>query len=162
MTPRPYRYAMPTGLSLGTPRDASGTGSRGRRRSVRREHPCTGQGCCRRQGDRSVVRDSHEWLGEREGSSPYSNIHSGTWRKSLSPDTFCAYDSSLHTLQAPLQDPSGTKLCRADPATSAHARALLDVQGACGWFGGAGGCCKGVCDAMPGGDVPRPAPPSIL
>ena len=43
--------------------------------------------------------------------------------------SFFAYDSSLHTLQAPLQDPSGTKLRPGDPAPSAHALAAAGRAG---------------------------------
>ena len=107
---------MPPEAFLGTASDASGAGERRRHGYVGRARPCTGHGCCRREGGRIVLRHSHEWLGEKKGSSPYRNVPK---RKTLSPDIF-AYDSSPTSLQAPLRGPFGTKLSPADPAASAH------------------------------------------
>ena len=92
--------------------------------------------------------NSHEWLGEKKGSSSYRNV---LRRKTLSPDLF-AYDSSptysasppcraLSKPQAPLSPAILRHLPMTRAARARQGRLQL-VLGCRRWL-------QGVCDAMP-------------
>ena len=80
------------------------------------------------------------------------------------PTSLFAYDNSPHPYSCkPPSGPFGKrKLCPADPAASAHARSSACVPDALQPVWVAGACGRHLLEAMPRGDVPGPAPRSIL
>ena len=78
----------------------------------------------------------------------------------LSHRIFLLTTAPRHTLQAPLRGPFGTSYPRLILRHLPMTRAARARQGRLQLVWGAGGCCRGSCGAMLGGDVPpRPRPP---
>ena len=86
------------------------------------------------QGDPIELRHSHEWLGEREGSSRYRNVPN-IFGEKLSHRIFFLLTTAPSILCKPpgrtLPEPNYARLIlRHLPMQEP----LLDVQGACSWF----------------------------
>ena len=86
------------------------------------------------QGDPIELRHSHEWLGEREGSSPYRNAPNIIWRKTLSSDLFLLTTAPSILCKPPCRTLPEPNYARLILRHLPMHEPLLDVQGARSWF----------------------------